>query len=296
MKLTAVRELFHKELQALYPREEVETFFGMLLEHHLGVNRFLLVAHPDYRLGRGGEQPFFEALSRLKEEYPIQYILGKADFMELELKVKEGVLIPRPETRDLVEWILESRSEMPGKPDILDIGTGSGCIAIALAYYWKEARVMAMDLSETALEVAAENARNIGVQIEFIKKDILDGKVPAGTWDLLVSNPPYVRQQEKEAMAANVKKYEPELALFVPEGSPLIYYDFIASQASRILRPSGWLYFEINQYLAPEMEGLMHRYGFTDIQLKKDMFGNHRMIRGRQPGVNRSASGPQHTG
>lgn len=283
MKLAAVRELFHKELQPLYPREEVETFFGMLLEHYLGVNRFLLVARPDYRLEKDTEQPFMEALSRLKEEYPIQYILGKTEFMELEFQVKEGVLIPRPETRDLVEWILENRADFPGEPSILDLGTGSGCIAIALAYYWKEARVGALDLSETALEVAAGNARNIGVHIEWMKKDILKGEMPGGAWDLWVSNPPYVRPRERQAMAANVKKYEPEMALFVPEDAPLIYYDCITSQAGTFLRPDGWLYFEINQYLAEEMERLLEQYHFTDIQLRKDIFGNYRMIRGRRP-------------
>ena len=283
MKLAAIRELFHQELQALYPREEVESFFGMLLEHHLNTDRFLLVLQPDYRLDRGGEHPFFEALSRLKEEYPIQYILGKTTFMDLEIRVREGVLIPRPETRELVEWILDSKEELPAEPEILDLGTGSGCIAIALAHYWKQARVSALDLSETALEVASENAGNNRVDVHFMKKDILKGEAPAGMWDLLVSNPPYVREQEKQAMAANVKRYEPPMALFVPDEAPLIFYNRIAAQARNILRPNGWLYFEISQYMASEMESLLEREGFTEIQSKKDMFGNPRMIRGRKP-------------
>lgn len=284
MKLRDIKDIFRKELQPCYPPDEVNSFFYQLVEHYLGVNRFILVLDPAYRVSKQEEQPLFEALAQLKREYPIQYILGEAPFMGLVFRVNEQVLIPRPETEELVRWILDDLPSMADSPAILDIGTGSGCIAISLAKYWPAAKVTALDVSIAALETAKENARLNSVGISCIHADILADFDPGSRWDIIVSNPPYVRESEKASMRNNVKKYEPSSALFVPDESPLVFYEHIARLASANLKAGGALYLEINQYLATETVNLLQSHNFFEIELRKDMFGNDRMLKAKLAG------------
>lgn len=287
MKLKSIQALFQEELGAAYPREEVNSFFYRLIEHYLGLDRFVLVLEPDYRISKKAAQPLFEALTKLRQNYPLQYILGQEQFMGYELLVNEQVLIPRPETEELVRWVLTDPIGKAGNPKILDIGTGSGCIAISLAGHWPHARVSALDISADALGVARENASRNKVKIEWILADILENDLVRGSWDLIVSNPPYVREQEKAAMHDNVKRYEPANALFVPDKTPLVFYEGIADFAAAHLNVGGALYLEINQYLAEETTALLRERNFLEIEGKKDMFGNDRMLRATAPGWRR---------
>jgi release factor glutamine methyltransferase len=297
MLLREIKNIFHKELDTLFPKEEVDAFFYRCVEHYLKLERFVLVVQPELTLSKDEEQPLFEALSQLKQERPLQYILGEAHFMDLELKVNESVLIPRPETEELVQWILDdvdaecSRSVISTPFNdhnlkILDIGTGSGCIAIALAKHLPQAKVFALDVSKNALEVAQENAKSNQVDITFTQQDILELGPELGLelgleldFDIIVSNPPYVRELEKEKIKKNVKKYEPGTALFVPDEDPLLFYRAIAQFSKANLEKKGSLYLEINQYLGAETKALLKAHNFSEIELRKDIFGNDRMLK-----------------
>ncbi|GLU44485.1 peptide chain release factor N(5)-glutamine methyltransferase [Allomuricauda sp. NBRC 101325] len=289
MLLREIKNIFHKELGEIYPKEEIDSFFYNCIEHYLKLERFILALQPEYVLTKEEEQPLFEALSQLKLQKPLQYILGTSHFMDLELGVNENVLIPRPETEELVQWILDaerSRSIISTPLNdqsikILDIGTGSGCIAIALAKHLPNAKVYALDVSEEALKVAKENAKNNGVAVNFIQQDILALELALElNFDIIVSNPPYVRDLEKEEIQNNVKDFEPHLALFVDDADPLIFYDAIAQFSKSHLVEKGSLYFEINQYLGEETSALLKAHNFSEIELRKDIFGNDRMLRG----------------
>nr|WP_299388804.1 peptide chain release factor N(5)-glutamine methyltransferase [Allomuricauda sp.] len=282
MLLRDIKTIFHKELDAIYAAEEVDSFFYRCIEHYFQLERFVLVLQPKYMLTKEEEAPLFHALSELKLKKPIQYILGVAHFMDLELKVDKRVLIPRPETEELVEWIISERGTGTSNITILDIGTGSGCIAIALAKKMPQAKVFALDVSVEALQLARENANLNGVQITFLQHNILDpGLELANKFDIIVSNPPYVRELEKEQMKDNVKKYEPHLALFVANEDPLLFYRAITNFAACNLRQKGKLYFEINQYLGKEARALLEAHNFLEIELRKDLFGNDRMLKGQ---------------
>ncbi len=288
MKLRDIKDIFWQELQPYYPREEVNSFFYQLVEHYLGVERFILVLDPGYRISKEEEQPLFEALAQLRQETPIQYILGKTCFMELVFHVNEQVLIPRPETEELVRWILDDLQEMTASPEILDIGTGSGCIAISLAKYWPAAKVSALDVSPAALETAKENARQNSVVVSFQHADILEDFKARSKWDIIVSNPPYVRLSEKRTMRNNVKLHEPDTALFVPDDHPLLFYEQLARIAAANLKAGGAIYLEINQNLASETRNLLQSHNFFEIELRKDMFGNDRMLRAKLPDLSSS--------
>jgi len=289
MQLAEIKAIFHKELSVLYPKVEVDSFFYQSLEHFLKLERFVLVMQPNYTITKEEEQPLFEALSRLKNEEPLQYIFEEAHFMDLILKVNRYTLIPRPETEELVQWIIndyqvepfESAKERPHQDlKVLDIGTGSGCIAIALAKYLPNAQVFALDISEEALQVAKKNAELNGVSIEFIEANILNVSTALSTgFDIIVSNPPYVREQEKIEINNNVKEYEPSLALFVPNNNPLVFYKAIGEFTNTYLKEKGSLYLEINQYLGLETKSLFEYQNFSKIELKKDIFENDRMIK-----------------
>ncbi len=282
MIVSEIKNIFHLELDALYPKEEVATFFYLLLEKHLRLERFALVMQPQLTIGKEEEQPFFEALAQLKLEIPIQYILGEAHFMDVTLKVNKNVLIPRPETEELVTWILEDVQNLNLEHiNILDIGTGSGCIAIALAKALPHAKVTALDISLEALALAQENAKLNTVDIEFVQGDVLDASLRLDSnFDIIVSNPPYVRELEKTQIKNNVKKHEPSLALFVPDNNALIFYKAIAQFSDTHLVKNGKIYAELNQYLAEETKDLFEGENFCDVSLKKDIFENTRMLRG----------------
>lgn len=288
MLLKEIRNIFHKELHEIYPKDEIDSFFYMLIEHYLGLERFVLAMQPNLTLTKEEEQPLFEALAQLRLHRPIQYIIGTSQFMDMNFSVDENVLIPRPETEEMVRWILKELKEVQGtryeikssKFKILDIGTGSGCIAISLAKNLPDTEVFALDISQKALKIAKQNALDNDVSVEFMERDILNLDVLDTEFDVIISNPPYVRGKEKKAMHKNVTDHEPGLALFVSDENPLKFYEAIARFAQKNLKENGSLFVEINQFLAKETEQLLRNHNFSEIELRKDMFGNDRMMKG----------------
>ena len=261
MLLKEIKKIYHNELDAVYGEAEVDSFFYLAIEHFLNLERFVLALQPNLVIEKSEEQPLFETLSQLRLEKPIQYILGSTQFMELDFKVNEHVLIPRPETEELVRWIIDDhKSVQSRKLTILDIGTGSGCIAISLAKYLKKTQVYALEISESALEIAKENAIENQVDIEFIHGDILKLDKLEVKFDIIVSNPPYVRMLEKNKIKSNVVENEPGIALFVSDDDPLVFYKKIVRFAVLNLKNNGSLYFEINQYLGKETIKLFEAY------------------------------------
>tara|TARA_R110002111_G_scaffold31503_3_gene64379 strand:- start:949 stop:1812 length:864 start_codon:yes stop_codon:yes gene_type:complete len=283
MLLKEIKNIYHLELDPLFPKEEVDSFFYLVIDHYLGLERFILAMQPNLVVSKENEDPLFFALSQLKQERPIQHILGKAHFCELEFRVDENVLIPRPETEELVYWIINEvqKGDPREEVKILDIGTGSGCIAISLAKNLPNAKVYALDISKKALQIAGENAMDNGVDIVFLEADILSLEGFKDKFDVIVSNPPYVRELEKLEMKNNVVEHEPGLALFVSDGDPLIFYKKITRFALSHLKKGGVLFFEINQYLGEETKQLLEAENFSEIELRKDMFGNDRMLKGQ---------------
>lgn len=225
-----------------------------------------------------------EALGRLMKREPIQYVLGQTEFMGLPFKVDPRVLIPRRETEELVEWILsEVKDQMV---DVLDIGTGSGCIPIAIKKNISKAKVVACDVSLDALNVSRENAVLNKVDVDFIEEDVFNPKIINQLYfDIVVSNPPYVTNKEKAMMAANVLDNEPHLALFVSDNEPLVFYRAIARLSKKILKPGGKLYFEINQAYGKEVVEMLNNECFVNIILRKDLSGRERMVRAIWPAV-----------
>jgi release factor glutamine methyltransferase len=280
------RNQFIKELIPLYDSGEAESFFYLILENKHLLKRIDLALHPDLTFSEIEITSWNEILDQLKQEIPIQYILGTTHFYGLEFDVNENVLIPRPETEELVEWIITNnlKTNLSNNLKILDIGTGSGCIAIALAKNIPQAQVFAIDVSEKALATAKKNAENNNVIINFILKDILDIVNLSAVegleqqFDIIVSNPPYVRDLEKTEIKKNVLDNEPHLALFVDDNDALLFYRKIAVLAKKNLTENGRLYFEINQYLATETVELLEKMDFKNIKLRKDIYGNNRMI------------------
>lgn len=316
VKLKVIQEKFKEELKAIYPKEEINSFFFIAIEHYVKLTRLQFALEPDYQITAEKHQQLQNVLEQLKAEKPIQYIIGETEFYGLPFQVNENVLIPRPETEELVEWIIARLSVVSGQwaenqqrttsneqlekncqqpttnnqqLNILDIGTGSGCIAIALAKQLPKAKVYAVDVSEEALEVAKQNAKHNTVAVEFIHANILEESHPEYSqgifnkiekFDVIVSNPPYVRELEKAEMKTNVLDNEPHLALFVKDDNPLVFYDAITKFAVDKLRANGRLFFEINQYLGEEMIQLLETHHFKTIELRKDLFGRDRMICG----------------
>lgn len=280
MLLKEFKTYFIVELEKEYPKEEVQSFFNLLTEAFLKMSRLEVALDPEKELSEAEVSKLKDALQRLQKHEPIQYIIGETEFYGLLFKVNPAVLIPRPETEELVQWIMDDASKK-GKRDlnILDIGTGTGCIAISLARNLPDARVSAVDISEGALSTAKENAKLNGVEITFLQKDILNTDSLEKKFDVIVSNPPYVRNLEKQDMQRNVLEFEPEKALYVRDEDPLIFYRKISELAKDALHPEGALYFEINQYLGAETEAILKKKNFQT-QLKKDIFGVDRMLKG----------------
>ena len=281
MKIKEYRTEFLQELTPIYDAGEAESFFYLILEEKNRLKQIDLALHPDLIFSADEIMVWNSLLESLKKEIPIQYILGKTNFYGLDFYVNENVLIPRPETEELVEWILKSQKSKvkSQKPKILDIGTGSGCIAISLAKNLPDAFVFAIDVSEKALATAKKNAAINEVNVTFIEKNILETEDLEQQFDIIVSNPPYVRNLEKEEIKKNVLEHEPHLALFVEDNDALIFYRKIAALAQKNLSPNGQLYFEINQYLGVEMKDLLEKMNFKNIELRKDIYGNDRMIK-----------------
>lgn len=279
MKLSLFRERFAEYLRKEYPLEEVNSFFTLITEAYLGMSRLQVALNPGKELTEREQERFEAALQRLVRHEPIQYILGHTEFFGLRFIVNSNVLIPRPETEELVQWILEDWSTAGEKNlKILDIGTGSGCIAISLAKNIPGSRLTAVDISQDALDTAKENAVKNEVEVTFKHVNILSVEELEHQYDIMVSNPPYVREVEKLEMQANVLQNEPELALYVRNDNPLLFYKKISFLAQKALKPEGKLYFEINQYLGAETKELMETCGFSTT-LRKDIFGNIRMLK-----------------
>ncbi len=278
MNLKEYKFHFTDELSAIYPQTETDTFFFYLIEEYLNFQRIDLVIQPEFKITDEAFLLFSNALEALKKEIPIQYILGKTEFYGLPLVVNNHTLIPRPETEELVEWILDTIDSSKSL-QIIDIGTGSGCIPISLAKKALNTTVFAVDISKDALKIAKKNAALNKVSIHFIEKNILQTTTLPQKFDVIVSNPPYVRELEKVAIKKNVLENEPHLALFVDDDNPLLFYDKIADLAKEHLTKNGFLFFEINQYLGTETFALLRKKGFKSIELKKDLLGNDRMIK-----------------
>ena len=281
MTIKHYRDQFIQELTPLYDAGEAESFFYLILEFKHQLKRIDIALQPELVFSIAELKTWNSVLEQLKKEIPIQYILGTTHFYGLEFEVNENVLIPRPETEELVDWIIKSqKSEVRNKKvKILDIGTGSGCIAISLAKNLPNAEVFALDVSEKALAIAQKNAELNQVQVQFICQSILETEDLGQQFDIIVSNPPYVRHLEKQEIKKNVLDNEPHLALFVADDDALIFYRKIAQLAVKNLSQAGQLYFEINQYLGQEMLDLLQEMNFKDTVLRKDIYGNNRMTK-----------------
>ncbi|MDD4777551.1 MAG: peptide chain release factor N(5)-glutamine methyltransferase [Fermentimonas sp.] len=272
------------ELATLYTQSELSALIRIILEEVTGLVYTGINPDKINNLSSSELRKAEDIVSRLKKSEPIQYVLGKTEFYGLNFKVTSDVLIPRPETEELVEWIVSE--SVKGKYAILDIGTGSGCIAVTLAKKLPESKVYAWDISDAALSIAIENARLNNVTVNFRNQDVLSADeikllISKGErYDVIVSNPPYVMEAEKEDMDENVLCFEPHEALFVPDENPLLFYDAISTMAMDMLKENGKLYFEINRGKGDELCRVLKNKGFEDVELRKDISGNFRMIKG----------------
>jgi len=277
--MQSAKKEIRQALTGYYSSEEINVFARYLLEKIVGVSSVGLLADWNRTLTAEQREQFRQMTERLKTYEPIQYILGECYFSGLVFHVRPGVLIPRPETEELVLRIAE---EWKGKEArLLDIGTGSGCIAIAIADRLPQCKVSAWDISLEALDIARENAVLNNLSIDLQQKNILEE--PLGeSFDVIVSNPPYVLEGEKEIMEPNVLRYEPAIAMFVPDADPLLFYRRIATLALQALTPEGTLYFEINQAYGKETKELLQTIGFSQVALVQDCFGKDRIIKAKR--------------
>lgn len=266
-----------KELKQHYGATEGYALYRMVMEECFGLTHTDILLGKDSQISEENQAKLLEIIGRLLRNEPVQYVLGHAWFCGHRFRVRSGVLIPRPETELLVQKALELGREMKGlaNSEVLDIGTGSGCIAISMAL--SGCRVTAMDISESALDVAKENAVELNAEVAFMQENILHPSPVGQQWDIIVSNPPYICLHEAEDMERNVLDYEPHNALFVPDTDPLIFYRAIASYAMSHLSAGGWLCLEINQAYAREMESLLASFGFRDITIFQDQYGKDRI-------------------
>jgi release factor glutamine methyltransferase len=280
MTFKEIKSSFSSELSPLFDEQEIDSFFYLVLEKYHQLKRVDLALQTNLKVSESELVQWKLVLEQLKNQKPIQYIVGETFFCDLIFKVNEHTLIPRPETEELVYWILEEiKKQNKFNSTIVDIGTGSGCISISLKKNLPESTVFAIDISEEALKIAKENAKTNEVDVHFFQKNILETSDLQNQFDVIVSNPPYVRQLEKAEINTNVLAFEPHLALFVSDEDPLIFYRKIAELAQQNLKPNGLLFFEINQYLGKETVLLLTDLGFKNIELRKDIYGNDRMIR-----------------
>ena len=283
-----------RKLAQEYDEGEAKAIARLAYEARFGLTLTDLCLGKDTQLSADDQAQAAEMCNRLLLHEPVQYVLGQAEFCGRTFHVAPGVLIPRPETEELCQWIItEIRDERIEVRDfsILDIGTGSGCIAVTLAAELPQAEVTAWDISAEALHVARENACSNDVQVTFLQVDVLTLQPSPSTadhtpltsqWDLIVSNPPYICNKERATMEANVLEHEPHTALFVPDDDPLLFYRTIAQYGQEALKPGGWLYFEINPLYATSLTTLLSRMSFRDIETRNDQYGKQRMIRARR--------------
>ena len=282
MTLKEFRFYIHKVLSKTYPKTEIDSFFFLIMEEVLNLQRIDTVLTPNFLITQDNLTRLKNIIIRLQNEEPIQYILKKTTFYGLPFIVDKNTLIPRPETEELVAWIIKEASKIKlqkgKKLSILDIGTGTGCIAISLAKNISKTHISALDISEDALKIAKQNALLNNVEIDFYEIDILNTNSLPQQFDIIVSNPPYIRESEKIGIKKNVLQNEPHIALFVENENPLLFYKKIADLAKKYLSEKGVLFFEINQYLEKETVKMLEKKGFKNIDLRKDLFGNYRMV------------------
>ena len=280
IRMRTIAKKIEEGLANIYSDGEIKALTRIIATELLGVSQMAYFLKDNITLTAEQEALLDNAIERLKKQEPIQYILGYCDFCGLRFKVTPATLIPRPETSELVEWIA---SEATGSESILDIGTGSGCIAISLAHRVPQSTVTAWDISHEAIAVATENSKANGLAVTFGQVDILAYEPTGELFDIIVSNPPYIKENEKGSMHANVLDWEPHTALFVPDNDPLLFYRTIAEKSLTLLKPGGRLFFEINRAHGKETKEMLAALGYTDIELRKDFAENDRMIRAVKP-------------
>lgn len=270
-------------INSQYPDTEASAIAKAILTDVFQLSTTDLYASKDMNFSTNQAEKLEVIITRLRANEPLQYILGNCYFCGLNFHVEPGVLIPRPETAELVEWIISDRKSSDSPIRILDIGTGSGCISISLANNLPQSEVHAWDISEDAIRIASGNAARLDANVRFRQTDVL-GQVPTDTMmNVIVSNPPYITEAERIGMDANVTDWEPDTALFVPDNVPLLFYERIADIGKQILTPDGTLYFEINQRFGTETVDMLRKKGYRNVELRKDLSGNDRMIKAERP-------------
>jgi release factor glutamine methyltransferase len=273
-----------KQLHGLYTASEIKSFYYLMLESVCNKDKHLLLRDKDNQLSVNELRRIREMVEELKKFRPIQYVLGETEFYGLKFKVNENVLIPRPETEELVEWICRCEPAPQSSANIMDIGTGSGCIAVSLSKNMPPATVYALDISENALALARQNAQANNVAVRFFQQDIFSHdpfaacRVP---FSMMVSNPPYVVPSEKRHMSPNVLDYEPHEALFVPEEQPLLFYERIADLGRMHLESAGSLFFETGSLFGEAVAEMLRDKGYQSVELRKDLSGKPRMVKGQ---------------
>ncbi len=278
MSLQALKMAFKKELESQYENIELNSLLAMLFEHVTGWNQLNQMLHKDEPLDKVQIDSLQNALKQLKEGMPIQYIIGKAWFLSNEYTVNEFVLIPRPETEELVDWIIEYAHIIEKPLQILDIGSGSGCIPIALHLALPHCTITGLDISEEALTIAKQNATHLNATVSWLQEDILSTTYLPNQYDIIVSNPPYIPYKEKVNMQVQVKQYEPSIALFVANEDPLIFYRTIARLGKQYLSQHGQLFFEMHYDQGKALLALFDEMGYH-AELRQDLFGKDRMLR-----------------
>lgn len=293
-------ETLWRRLTPLYDIGEAKALIRWVLEVRFGLSMAEILCGKVDELSANNQKELETILQRLEKGEPVQYIIGVADFCGRPFRVAPGVLIPRPETEELCRWITqgltqgdgsfvsmlrETQKNRPPVLSVLDIGTGSGCIAITLALEMPEAKVTAWDISDEALRIAKENAQILGAEVTFEHQDILNIPLtshrlpPSSKYDIIVSNPPYIQSKESDGMAKNVLDYEPHQALFTPDDQPIIFYQRIGDFAWQHLKTGGALYFELNPLTAHEVSDYLHQLGFSEIEIRQDQFGKQRFLK-----------------
>ncbi len=283
-KIGDIIKVFRNQLLDYYPIEEINSFIYLFFNYLYGFSKIDLLLNSDRTINESDILKINNCIKALKIYKPIQYVIGYTEFMGHKFMVDASVLIPRPETEELVQWVLNDSSPIENM-HVIDIGSGSGCISITLKLNIQSAKVLGIDVSSDALTIACRNASLLGADVLYEKKDILSDMedFEENFFDLIVSNPPYVLDNEKSMMSKNVLDFEPHLALFVPDKNPLLYYEKIAAKALKWLKPNGKVYLEMNPLQSKQMQSLFEQKGFVSIEIKEDIHGKARFIKGEKP-------------
>ena len=280
MLLSEFRIYFRKILSEFYSNREIDTFFKILIDFYFDWKSTFIGLNPNYVLDSNQLQKLKFALAELELGKPIQYVTNQAFFLNNDFYVNDSVLIPRPETEELVKWVLDDINEYKIKsPHLVDIGTGSGCIAISLAKANREIKLTAIDLSKEALIVAKKNASKHKVKIDFVQEDIQSLSHLNRTFDIIVSNPPYIHPDEKKDILPNVLNHEPHMAVFTPNNDPIYFYRLIINFASKVLKSLGGLYLEINPKFLELLKSNFSSRNFSEVEVRNDIFGKPRMLK-----------------